>query len=285
MIGTDLHTIAKGVREDYLKQNFDYVAIVTGREGMGKSSLAFDLAEKVDKNFNFDKIVFYPREFRQKVDAVPKKSSVVVDEAQNFFSKLDTMTKETKKAVRKVTAARMYNLFLILCISDISDLHKYFVRHRMKNQGVSIFNVGARGQFNMYSWKDKAFQNIRNYLMANKPIYWGKMNPTAFGEFDNYGEKNPEWWKGYEERKKQSIIGGGEEEEEHISQKQIIRQLLFRKPDLQPRKVEEKTGIPSSHISAERKQMIKEGLLTNATCYKTSPKYVSTRAGKIAKTN
>lgn len=248
-----VENIADRVKEKFLDKDLDYVVIITGREGSGKSTLAMDLCDAVADNFSPKDIVFNSGELRKRADKLGKKSgynALNVDEGSNIFSRLDTMTTEAKKAVKKITMMRTYNLFITLCISDIEDLHKYFIRHRMQNEGILLLRVTTRGRFWIFG--NHQLRKMRKELLkSSKEFKWRKYKKKAMsGAFKDISSQNSEFWEKYKERKISSI---SEKEEEYptLSKKEAAFQLLGINPELRnsPKKLAQPLGTSRGYAS------------------------------------
>lgn len=113
-----------------VKENSDRVYIIDGREGLGKSTLALQLAAGLDPNFNIEKIVFSPEDFEYAVRHSERYSAIVFDEAFNGLSSKGSLSKENKRLVRLLMECRQQNLFIFIVLPSIFMLEKYAAIHR-----------------------------------------------------------------------------------------------------------------------------------------------------------
>jgi len=96
------------VRYRVLKKDFDFVSIIDGREGSGKSVLAQQLASYLDPNFTLDNIVFTSTDFIAKIKdpKVKKGSCIILDEAFNAINSRASMSEVNKSMGAVATEMR-----------------------------------------------------------------------------------------------------------------------------------------------------------------------------------
>lgn len=227
----------KGVVEKYLKNNNDYISIITGQEGSGKSSLAFCLshltADYGDSKFDLENVNFYPDETRLAADKLPERSPLEIDEGSNIFNKYESMTEKVRETVKKLTMMREYNLHTIICISDIYELHKYFKEHRMQEGGVSLFRVTSRG----HAWwiGNKGTRIVGKQLLDGN-FSWGNLDSNIRDKirkmtFPDYLSNYPDFTEKYLERKSDAIKEGDQEKETKITKKKLVQAAFKANPD------------------------------------------------------
>mgnify|MGYP001474711914 CR=1 FL=1 len=121
----------------YLYNDFDYISVVCGTEGKGKSTwtlIASELLKKLGVNYKFEDIIFRgtPVEKVLEVISESKMSTVWMDEAKAFFDKRMSMATDQVELIQEVTAQRKNNNVLRLCIGSVEEVDKYFRERRAR---------------------------------------------------------------------------------------------------------------------------------------------------------
>ncbi len=106
------------------KRNFQYIAIIAGIPGTGKTTLSFNLASYVCPWFTEKYVCFTADEFIRLTSTCPKYSSVILDESFEAFNSKGSMTKDFKKVLNHLQIVRQRNLFLFLNLPNFFDLSK-----------------------------------------------------------------------------------------------------------------------------------------------------------------
>ncbi len=127
------------VKKRVLTKDRDFVMVIDGEEGSGKSVLAQQIAKFLDPNFTLDKIVFNSDDFLKIIkDPKTKKGScIVLDEAFAAANNRASLTEVNRSMIGVATEMRQKNLFIIFCIPSFFDLDKYFALWRCR----ALFHV------------------------------------------------------------------------------------------------------------------------------------------------
>lgn len=122
------------VKKRVLTKDRDFVAVIDGEEGVGKSVLAQQLAAFLDPNFTMDNILFNSNDFMKKIkDPKTKKgTAIVLDEAFSSANSRGSLSEVNKAMIGVATEMRQRNLFVFLCIPSFFDLDKYFALWRCR---------------------------------------------------------------------------------------------------------------------------------------------------------
>jgi hypothetical protein len=105
-------------------KNFQYISIIAGIPGDGKSTLGWNLASYVCAWFSLSYICFTAEEFIRVTTNCPKFSSVILDESFEAFNSKGSMTKDFKRVLNHLQIIRQRNLFIFLCLPNFFDLSK-----------------------------------------------------------------------------------------------------------------------------------------------------------------
>lgn len=180
---------AKGI---VTKADQDRVYIVTGREGLGKSTLALQLAYCLDRKLTLENVVFTSKDFEDRIRNCQKHTSIVFDECFNGLSSKGSLSRENKNLVKLLMECRQQNLFIFLVLPSFFLLEKYAAIFRSHG----LFNVMASRQdfsrryYKIYNYNQKKILYILGKQMMNysKPHimlshrFYGKMPQTITKE-------------------------------------------------------------------------------------------------------
>lgn len=218
----------------FTENDFDYVSVVMGMEGIGKSSLALNLGTTLSKfklenggyrSFDIENIIFAKDNFK---DASRKmlsfKNSVIMfDEARSFFDLRMSMSPERLQQLEIITTERYRRNIYLLCVSDINEIDKYFRERRAR----TCFVIPDRGIF--FALQNKAFfgmgedrfglEKLNNSITYSNVSYRDSISilaslPTNFGYgFFNKVHDSKLWEEyrkmkelSYEKYKRKSIL-------------------------------------------------------------------------------
>lgn len=159
-----------------LKEDWDKVFLVDGREGAGKSVLAQQLAAGLDPEFNIDKIVFTGEDLIKKIRGLDKKTNrkrgdcFILDEAFGSINSRQAMSSINRAMIQLGTEMRHFNLFIIIVLPYFFDLDKYYAIARANN----LFHVYCnkqekRGWYKVYAYNAKKTL----YLKGKKEYNYG----------------------------------------------------------------------------------------------------------------
>jgi len=162
------------VRYRVLKKDFDFVTIIDGREGSGKSVLGMQVGKYLDPDFSLDNIVFTSEQFIEKIKSPKTKpgSCVMLDEAFNAINSRASMTEVNRSMGAVATEMRQKNLFVIIILPSFFDLDKQFAIHRASSLiHVYLKDSVERGQFLIFprSKKLQLYLNGKRMYNYSKP--------------------------------------------------------------------------------------------------------------------
>jgi ABC-type dipeptide/oligopeptide/nickel transport system ATPase component len=114
------------------KKDRDFVMVIDGEEGSGKSVLAMQIAKYLDPDFNIDKLVFNSDDFIEAIKKVKMNSCVLLDEAYSASNARASLTEVNRAMVGVATEMRQRNLFVIFVLPTFFDLDRYFALWRCR---------------------------------------------------------------------------------------------------------------------------------------------------------
>lgn len=127
------------VRHRVLNKDRDWVIVIDGEEGVGKSVLAQQIGAFLDPSFCLDNIVFNSDQFLKKIKdkATKKGTCIVLDEAFSAANNRASLSDVNKAMIGVATEMRQKNLFIIMVLPSFFDLDRYFALWRCK----ALFHV------------------------------------------------------------------------------------------------------------------------------------------------
>ena len=159
------------IKNAVIKKDRDYVLVIDGEEGSGKSVLAMQIAKYFDPKFNLDKVVFNSDQFMKSIKEIPKYSCVLLDEAYSASNSRATLTEVNRAMVGVATEMRQRNLFVIMVLPSFFDLDKYFALWRCKALIHVYFDKdGGRGRYIIFPKTKKKYL----YLNGKKTYSYAK---------------------------------------------------------------------------------------------------------------
>jgi len=172
------------IRELVRKKDRDWVGVVDGEEGSGKSVLAMQIAKVLDPKFNMDKLCFNSDQFVKAIKTSPKFSCIVLDEGYASANARASLTEVNRSLVALGTEMRQRNLFVIIVLPTFFDLDKYFALWRSR----CLFHVyftrdGQRGRYILFP---KTAKKILYLCGRKKYDYRKPASPYPSCQFRKY---------------------------------------------------------------------------------------------------
>jgi ABC-type dipeptide/oligopeptide/nickel transport system ATPase component len=147
------------------KRDRDYVMVIDGEEGSGKSVLAQQIARELDPKFNIDNICFNADQFIAKLKGSAKNTCIILDEAYSSANSRASLTEVNRSLIGVATEMRQRNLYVIIVIPSFFDLDKYFALWRCRCLLHVYFGKdGSRGSYILFPKTAKKYL----YLMGKK---------------------------------------------------------------------------------------------------------------------
>ena len=166
-----------------VEKDWDWLTLVDGAEGSGKSVIAQQCAYEVDKTICLDRITFTPEEFREAILKANKYQAVIYDEAYTGLSSRGTMSDINKTLVQMLAEIRQKCLFVFIVMPTFFDLDRYAAIWRSRGLIHVYTDKGyGRGYFAYYN-KDK---KKMLYILGKKFYDYKKPKPNFRGRFTSY---------------------------------------------------------------------------------------------------
>ncbi len=194
------------------KKDKDYVMIIDGYEGAGKSTLAAQCGKYVDPSLDLKRICMTPDEFKHAIINAKKGQCVIYDEAVTGMTSGESIAKVGRILKSLMMQMRQKNLFVIVLIPTLFELNKYatlsrarFMLHVYESQGRMGYFVGL----NKKAVRMTYLKGKRTHSYSIKSKFTGRF----YGKFA-LGEKTEILYR----KKKQLALEESSEDEEAGSQ-------------------------------------------------------------------
>lgn len=131
---------------ELLREDTDFVVVITGPNRVGKDTLAVQLCDLGDPDFGMDNLIMNDEDFWSATDTLPPYSFIEVTELSDHFYSKDAMKGDQKKKKRKMKKYATENMCMIGC-----DVSWQSIDREFRNDKVSInIHVPKRGKFEFY---------------------------------------------------------------------------------------------------------------------------------------
>lgn len=207
--------------KNWLQKDLDVVIAVTGPKGVGKSTLALQIARRISDNFNVERHVAYTFEdIVNRFDELNEFEPLVIDEAVNTMMSEDWNTFQSKYLKKLFAKIRVKHLAIILCIPNFFWLDKKY-REDMVNMWIHVIRRGLGVIFlpnlsiSEDKWDKKWFEkhNIRfSYFTKMEKVVDKLKRHPCFFDFVSYPKLPQEIEDKYKTLRREAIFKQSEED-------------------------------------------------------------------------
>lgn len=176
VLQTNLDLIKKASTLDW-----DFIFIVDGIEGAGKSVFAQQLAFYLDPTLKIERICFSPKEFKEACLSANKYEAVIFDEAITGGNIREAMADVNIALMNMLGQIRQKNLYIIIVLPSFFDLDRYIALWRSR----ALFHIYAKAYNDRgYFW---CYKDRKNYLWISnrKYFYYDPKLKDFNGRFSN----------------------------------------------------------------------------------------------------
>lgn len=173
-----MERLVENIRDRLLKKNQNWLAVVCGPTGSGKSMAALTLAREIDPGFDLSRVVFTPTEFIALLNSGKLKTgdAIVFDEAGAGIPARAWMSISNKVLNLILQTFRRENLAVIFTVPNLSYidsqarglLHAYLETIRIDRQAkcvvVKWLNVQVNPRFG------KPYMHYPRYMTSEGPV-------------------------------------------------------------------------------------------------------------------
>lgn len=144
-----------------VRRDKDDLILVTGPEGEGKSTIAFQVAKALDPGFNVGRVSFGIQAFLKNAPKTPKFGAVLADEL--LANKRKAMYGETIELLDFLQICRGLNLHLLICFPHLDLFEGAILNYRVRWR----IHVPKRGVFVLY---ERASKTLRGKWGQEKTV-------------------------------------------------------------------------------------------------------------------
>jgi len=162
-----------------LRKKNDYVIVIVGREGFGKTTLETQLCAIIDPHFTLNRLCFTGEEVLNSFKNGNPLDAIGIDEgAFSLFSR-EAMVQTQRDMIKLIMAIRKKCFFIVICCPSYKDLDSYIRNHRV----AMLFDIRERGKFQAYIGDALAYVN--QFIQQKKRISEIKvdMKHSWYGSF------------------------------------------------------------------------------------------------------
>ena len=224
-------------KDKVLNYDQDRFYIVDGNEGLGKSTLALQLACYVDPTFTVENVVFSGEQLEQKIRTLPPHSAIVFDEAFNGLSSKGALSKENKRMIKLLMECRQKNMFFFIVLPSFFMLEKYVAIFRSR----ALFHVFESRKYNnrrFYTAYNRVNKK-RLYLLGKSLLDYSKPRVSFTHQFFKKVPKQIDY-KAYLKKKHDSFMNVDkldDQESKQTKQRNYLIKLLIDKHDYSQQKI------------------------------------------------
>lgn len=186
-----------------IKRNWDCVILIDGMERSGKSTLGLTCAWYISEGeLTLDNVASDSDDAIRKLERLPDRSVIMIDEGSLIFSSKESMSAEQKKLIKIMNVIGQKNMVFIIVLPSFFDLNKFiavnrsrFLLHVYTNRHLD------RGRFCFFSEHKKKIL----YEYGKKHFNSYKFPKASFvGSFGNFFPFDNE--QDYKDIKKKSLF-------------------------------------------------------------------------------
>lgn len=179
-----LVTLLTHFKDAVHNHNTSAVFIIDGRSGMGKTTLAIQIATMLYPTFDLKHVYFTPESFLEGLAAAEQFSVHVFDEAM-ILSNRSTMSQINKMIVQAMSMIRSKNIFIIFNINSVFDLDKNLALSRadllLHVYGDNLIDRGNFAAFFKSKGQEDRLKQL--YLLGKKYYSYSKPKANFYGSF------------------------------------------------------------------------------------------------------
>ena len=131
--------------KDFMKEK-DKVIVITGPEGIGKSTLEMCIGSILDPSFNVERVTIGALDAIHALRLAKPGQAVAADEGALMLLSRESMSDGNRRIIKILMVIRKKSLFFIICIPDFKLLDTYVRTHRVS----LLFDVRSRGHYTAY---------------------------------------------------------------------------------------------------------------------------------------
>lgn len=261
------HPLIQHIQKRLYKLDKNWLSMITGPTGGGKSWSALSIAEKIDPTFDVDKVVLDPVEFMKNLaeKSWSQGDVVIFDEAGAGMSAKEHMTKKNRVIDQILQTFRRQNIAVIFTVPSKANVDKSV--RRLLHTYIEAKGIDYINERNHLKWLkmdynrkiDKIYYHYPKVEKENgstKKVKTVKMGKPSENLIEAYEEKRDR----FQERKNQQLYEEivdsvkGEEEEKEKSKKDKIKKELEQDPEKDTKELASKYDTAPAYVRQVRNE-------------------------------
>ena len=261
--------LIQSVQKRLWKQNKNWLSIITGQTGSGKSWSALSLAEKIDPSFDTSKVVLRPENFMEKVAEREwgQGDVVVFDEAGAGMSAKAHMTKKNRIIDQVLQTFRRQNIAVIFTVPSKSNVDKSV--RRLLHTYIETKTIDYINERNHLKWLEMDYNQKTDKIYykypkrrtdsgALKKIKTVKMGKPSESLIKAYEEKRSK----YQDSKNsefldelQEKMSDGSNSDSGKTKEEKIKEYIEENPEASGKEVSKKFDTSESYVYKVKSQV------------------------------
>jgi hypothetical protein len=167
------------VKDKAKSKDKDFVFIIDGTEGSGKTTFCNQIGKYLDPSLNLNRFCMNPNEFKHEISIAEKGQVVIYDEAYTGFSSRGALSEINSQLVSMMMEMRQKNLIVFIILPTFFLLDKYVALWRAKGLFHIYEKRGQRGFWVFYNQRKKKLL----YLKGKKEYSYKGVKSSFRGRF------------------------------------------------------------------------------------------------------
>jgi hypothetical protein len=239
--------------KEAIPNDWDFLAVILGGEGSGKSTLSSQMALYLDHTLNLEKTVFSAEEFDLAVERAEPETTILWDEAITGANSKNHADSVNISLISKLTQIRFKRLKIILCIPYLFLLEKYFISRCICGIYVYAKDFNDRGHAFFYNQPQMEalyyFQKVKypynpseSYKKAIKSFYFNFDKKFCLPEL--------------EYKRKKELARNGVDKNSLIKGVDVIRWIINKNPTARNIDIVNILKVSDSLVAQTKKKLL-----------------------------
>jgi len=255
--------LIRKVQKRLWKLNKNWLSIITGPTGSGKSWSALSLAEKIDPDFNVDKVVLRPEKFLENVAErnYGQGDVVVFDEAGAGMSAKAHMTKKNRIIDQVLQTFRRQNIAVIFTVPSKANVDKSV--RRLLHTYIETKTIDYKNERNHLKWLEMDYNQKTDKIYYKYPkrrdengavrkiknVKMGKPSEDLIEAYEQkrtkfQNRKNKEFYNELQEK----MSDQGQDNDNGKNKKEKIKDYIEENPEASGKEVSKKFDTSKSYV-------------------------------------
>jgi energy-coupling factor transporter ATP-binding protein EcfA2 len=112
-------------------KNKDHFIVVTGKEGVGKSTCAIQIACLLSPRFTLQNVCYTMSDYLRIIEEGKRGDVALLDEGNLFLFSREAMTKENRNMIKLFALMRQKGIITVICVPQYKTIDPYVKEHRI----------------------------------------------------------------------------------------------------------------------------------------------------------